>query len=211
MRAISNFLTSRWGPIITGIVVGVLAPVLVKPWATPATWASAWPASAATSPARWACTAPPWCSTSARRSSALCWARWSPPLLFREFKPRAGSAPLVRFVLGMFAMIGALVFLGCPWRAYLRLAGGDWNAILGILGLVAGIGLGVALPAQAASAWAAAGLRRAALGWVMPVFMVGLLRPADRRAPLRPRCRRQAGRPHLLLRPAAPAASTPPC
>ena len=35
--------------------------------------------------------------------------------LFREFRPRAGSAPIVRFMLGIFAMIGALVFLGCPW------------------------------------------------------------------------------------------------
>ncbi len=30
MRAISNFLTSRWGPILTGVVVGVLAPLLVR-------------------------------------------------------------------------------------------------------------------------------------------------------------------------------------
>jgi len=36
-------------------------------------------------------------------------------------------------------MIGALVFLGCPWRALLRLAGGDWNAIVGLAGLVAGV------------------------------------------------------------------------
>jgi YedE family putative selenium metabolism protein len=55
--------------------------------------------------------------------------------LFKEFRPRVGSAPIVRFVLGAFAMIGALVFLGCPWRAVLRLAGGDGNAILGLLGL----------------------------------------------------------------------------
>jgi hypothetical protein len=41
----------------------------------------------------------------------------------------------VRFILGMIAMIGALVFLGCPWRAMLRLAGGDGNAIFGVLGL----------------------------------------------------------------------------
>ena len=26
-------------------------------------------------------------------------------------------------------MLGALVFLGCPWRAYLRVSGGDWNAL----------------------------------------------------------------------------------
>ena len=54
----------------------------------------------------------------------------------REFKPRGGSAPIVRFVLGMIAAMGALVFLGCPWRAILRLAGGDGNAILGLAGLV---------------------------------------------------------------------------
>jgi len=62
--------------------------------------------------------------------------------LFKEFRPRLGSAPIVRFVLGAFAMIGALVFLGCPWRAALRLAGGDGNAILGILGLIFGIWIG---------------------------------------------------------------------
>ena len=64
-------------------------------------------------------------------------------LLFSEYKPRGGSSPMIRFALGFFAMIGALVFLGCPWRAYLRLAGGDWNALAGIAGLVAGIGMGV--------------------------------------------------------------------
>jgi hypothetical protein len=39
-------------------------------------------------------------------------------------------------------MIGALVFLGCPWRAMLRLAGGDGNAIFGLLGLIGGIWIG---------------------------------------------------------------------
>lgn len=63
-------------------------------------------------------------------------------LWFKEFRPRLGSAPIVRFVLGVFAMIGALVFLGCPWRAVLRLAGGDGNAILGLLGLIFGIWIG---------------------------------------------------------------------
>jgi YedE family putative selenium metabolism protein len=63
-------------------------------------------------------------------------------LAFGEFKPRSGSAPFVRFILGMCAMIGALVFLGCPWRALLRLAGGDGNAIFGLLGLATGVGIG---------------------------------------------------------------------
>ena len=62
---------------------------------------------------------------------------------FGEFKPRAGSAPLVRFILGMCAMTGALVFLGCPWRALLRLAGGDLNAVTGLAGLIIGVGIGL--------------------------------------------------------------------
>lgn len=64
-------------------------------------------------------------------------------LVAGEFKPRSGSSPLVRFVLGAFAMIGALVFLGCPWRAILRLAGGDLNAVVGLAGLAFGIYIGV--------------------------------------------------------------------
>ncbi|MBF0406867.1 MAG: YedE-related selenium metabolism membrane protein [Candidatus Riflebacteria bacterium] len=60
-------------------------------------------------------------------------------LLFSEFKPRGGSSPLVRFMLGVFAMIGALVFLGCPWRALLRISAGDLNAVIGFLGLFTGV------------------------------------------------------------------------
>jgi len=61
----------------------------------------------------------------------------------KEFKVRGGSAPLTRFVLGFFVMIGALMFLGCPLRMILRLAGGDLNAIFGILGFAGGIFVGV--------------------------------------------------------------------
>lgn len=61
----------------------------------------------------------------------------------KEFKVRGGSAPLTRFVLGFFVMIGCLMFLGCPFRMILRLAGGDLNAIFGLVGFVAGILAGV--------------------------------------------------------------------
>ncbi len=60
-----------------------------------------------------------------------------------EFKSRGGSATLVRFVMGIFMMIGALVFLGCPLRDVLRIAGGDFNAIVGLFGFIAGVGAGV--------------------------------------------------------------------
>ena len=63
-------------------------------------------------------------------------------LIFGEFKPKSGSAPMARFLLGMCAMIGALVFLGCPWRTILRLAGGDGNALFGFAGLAVGVGIG---------------------------------------------------------------------
>ncbi|RGX54753.1 MULTISPECIES: YedE family putative selenium transporter [Anaerotruncus] len=61
----------------------------------------------------------------------------------KEFIPRGGSAPLTRFVLGFFVMIGCLMFLGCPFRMILRLAGGDWNALLGLGGFICGILAGV--------------------------------------------------------------------
>jgi len=57
----------------------------------------------------------------------------------KELHVTGGSSPLVRFFLGIFVMIGALVFLGCPLRMVLRLAGGDLNAIFGILGFAVGI------------------------------------------------------------------------
>ena len=60
-------------------------------------------------------------------------------LITKEFRPRGGSAPITRFTLGAFAMIGCLMFLGCPFRMILRLAGGDGNAIFGLVGFVCGI------------------------------------------------------------------------
>ena len=60
-------------------------------------------------------------------------------LITKEFRPRGGSAPITRFTLGAFAMIGCLMFLGCPFRMILRLAGGDGNAIFGLAGFVGGI------------------------------------------------------------------------
>ena len=61
----------------------------------------------------------------------------------KEFAAKGGSSPLTRFTLGFFAMIGCLMFLGCPFRMILRLAGGDLNALLGLLGFVLGILAGV--------------------------------------------------------------------
>lgn len=64
--------------------------------------------------------------------------------LFRkEFAPRGGSSPFTRFIIGFFVMIGALMFLGCPFRMVLRIAGGDLNAIIGLIGFILGILAGI--------------------------------------------------------------------
>lgn len=60
-----------------------------------------------------------------------------------EFVPKGGSSPLTRFALGLFAMIGCLMFLGCPFRMLLRLAGGDLNALAGLVGFAGGIYAGI--------------------------------------------------------------------
>ncbi len=64
-------------------------------------------------------------------------------LAFREFKSSGGSSAVVRFFLGAFMMMGALIFLGCPLRMILRLAGGDLNALVALPGYVLGIWVGV--------------------------------------------------------------------
>lgn len=173
MSSLNRLFISRWGPILTGIAVGVLGPVLVR-LGNPGNMGI--------------CVA---CfsrdiagALGLHRTSVVQYIRPEiigfvlgslvAALLFREFRPRTGSAPLVRFLLGMFAMIGAMVFLGCPWRAYLRLTGGDWNAVFGLLGLIAGIGLGIVFLRQGYSLGRNHPAPRA-LGWVMPLLMVGLL------------------------------------
>lgn len=64
-------------------------------------------------------------------------------LITRDYRVLGGSATFTRFFLGFMAMTGMLVFLGCPVRAVLRLAAGDLNAGVAILGLICGILVGV--------------------------------------------------------------------
>lgn len=92
----------------------------------------------------------------------------------KEFRPKAGSSPATRFVLGAFVMIGALAFLGCPLRMVLRLAGGDANALVGLAGFVLGILIGVLFLNRGFS------LKRAyeagpVEGATLPIVMTGLL------------------------------------
>lgn len=61
----------------------------------------------------------------------------------KEYRSTAGSAPMIRFVLGMIIMIGSLVFLGCPLRMVIRMAAGDLNAWVALIGFILGVATGV--------------------------------------------------------------------
>lgn len=63
-------------------------------------------------------------------------------LIRKEFRPQGGSSPFTRFLIAIFVMIGALVFLGCPLRMIIRLGGGDLNALVGLVGFIVGILIG---------------------------------------------------------------------
>ena len=60
----------------------------------------------------------------------------------KEYRATAGSAPMVRFLLGAVMMIGALVFLGCPLRMVLRMSAGDLNAYVALIGFAGGVATG---------------------------------------------------------------------
>jgi YedE family putative selenium metabolism protein len=173
MGSIRNVFATRWGIISVGAFIGIFAPLLQK-WGNPGNMGI--------------CVA---CferdiagALGLHRAAIVQYMR--PEIigfvlgsliaayLFKEFRPRAGSAPIVRFVLGAFAMIGALVFLGCPWRALLRLAGGDGNAILGIAGLIGGIWIGT-LFLKGGYTLGRAEKTYASVGWLLPLIMLFFL------------------------------------
>ncbi|MBQ6625890.1 MAG: YedE-related selenium metabolism membrane protein [Ruminococcus sp.] len=95
-------------------------------------------------------------------------------LVTKEFRPKAGSSPATRFLLGAVVMIGALAFLGCPLRMVIRIGGGDVNAMIALLGFVLGVFIGTLFLKRGFN------LKRAYPaplfeGSVMPAVAVGLL------------------------------------
>lgn len=92
----------------------------------------------------------------------------------KEFTPKAGSSPALRFVLGLLVMVGALVFLGCPLRMVLRMGGGDMNALVGLLGFIVGILLGIVFIKRGFNLGRAYAVKKAE-GAVLPFVMAALL------------------------------------
>jgi len=95
-------------------------------------------------------------------------------LVTKEFKPRGGSSPLLRFVLGFIFMSSALVFLGCTVRAWVRLGGGDLTAIWGIIGIIIGVVIGIQILKSGYNLGRAKSMA-APLGWLLPALAIVLL------------------------------------
>lgn len=72
----------------------------------------------------------------------LVWGALILAVLRKQYHARGGSAPLVRFVVGFFVAIGAMVFMGDPFRMLMRIGGGDWTAIVGLVGFIVGAAIG---------------------------------------------------------------------
>lgn len=92
----------------------------------------------------------------------------------KEFRPTGGSSPILRFLIGFFVMIGALVFLGCPLRMVLRLAAGDLNALVALIGFICGIFVGSIFLRKGFSLGSST-RQAAAGGFFMPALAVVLL------------------------------------
>ena len=75
---------------------------------------------------------------------------------------------------GMCVVIGALMFLGCPLRMVLRLAGGDLNAVVGLAGFASGIFLGTLFIRKGFTLQRNYATKTLD-GTVLPAVMVGLL------------------------------------
>ncbi len=172
--ALKNIFASKWGIILAGTAIGVIA-ILLQFWGNP--------------PNMGLCMA---CflrdiAGGLKLHSATPVQYIRPEIigillgatiiamLKGEFKPRGGSSPLIRFFLGFFAMVGALVFLGCPWRAYLRLAGGDFNAITGLAGLASGIYIGTLFIKKGFNLGRATSSQSKMLGYILPATLIVLL------------------------------------
>lgn len=92
----------------------------------------------------------------------------------REYRSTAGSSPMIRFILGMVTMIGALIFLGCPLRMVLRMAAGDGNAYVGLIGFVLGAATGCIFLKKGFSLGRAYDTRKES-GYILPAVLAVML------------------------------------
>ena len=94
-------------------------------------------------------------------------------LASREYRATAGSSPVIRFLLGVIMMIGALVFLGCPLRMVLRMSAGDVSSYIGIIGFIGGVGTGAYMLKKGFS-WGRSYTCKKENGYIFPAILVFL-------------------------------------
>ena len=92
----------------------------------------------------------------------------------KEYRATAGSSTIVRFVLGMILVIGALVFLGCPLRMVIRMSAGDLNAWVALIGFALGVATGV-FALKKGFSLGRAHVTNKVSGSVLPLLMIGVL------------------------------------
>ena len=92
----------------------------------------------------------------------------------KEYRATAGSSTMVRFVLGMILVIGALVFLGCPLRMVIRMSAGDLNAWVALIGFALGVATGVVALKKGFSLGRAHVTNKLS-GSALPLLMCGVL------------------------------------
>lgn len=92
----------------------------------------------------------------------------------KEYRSVAGSSPMIRFLLGVMMMIGALVFLGCPLRMVIRMAAGDLNAYVALAGFILGVGTGT-MALKKGFSLGRSSETKAASGYVLPVVLIVIL------------------------------------
>ena len=92
----------------------------------------------------------------------------------KEYRSTAGSAPMIRFVLGMILVIGSLIFLGCPLRMIIRMSAGDLNGWVALIGFILGVGTGVIALKKGFSLGRAYVIHKLN-GGIFPALMLGIL------------------------------------
>ena len=105
----------------------------------------------------------------------IIWGAFISSLFSKEYNPVSGSAPLIRFLLGIITATSALVFLGCPWRMLFRIGGGDLNAIVALIGFIIGIWIGsIFIKKRHYTLGKNISLSKKS-GLIFPIIMLGLL------------------------------------
>ncbi len=89
----------------------------------------------------------------------------------KDFRSVGGSSPMTRFLLGFFTIVGSAVFMGCPIKLLFRLSAGDLTGLAALLGLVAGVWVGILFMREGFYLGDEAPMNKMN-AWIIPLLMV---------------------------------------